>query len=85
MMANKNTKKAKIGLDPGNALIIVYVGFILFVVFLAMMLNNSATVTSINVPQKELLLGEIGKVKNLAPTLHLFQDMEIYGAGRTIS
>ena len=80
-MANQKTIKSKRTVDPGNALFILYVGFMLFVFLLAMVVDGSAAVTPGSVRQGELLFRDVEQKGEYNPAPHLSQDIEIYVSG----
>ncbi len=82
-MANQKLSKSKKTLDPGNALFIFYVGFMLFVFLLAMVVDSSAAVTPASVRQGELLFRDMAQTGEYNPAPHLSQDIEIYVSGMT--
>ncbi len=82
-MTKKQGRNNKISLDPGNALFILYIGGILFCVFLAMVVEGHAAVSPGDVRQGELLLKNVSGNGQYLPAPHLSQDVEIYVSGMT--
>lgn len=80
-MAKKHEKNNKITLDPGNALLVLYIGFLLFFIFLALVVDGYAAVSPLEVRQGELLLRDVNENGNFIPAPHLSQDVEIYVSG----
>lgn len=80
-MAKKQEKNNKITLDPGNTLFVLYIGFVLFCVFLAMAVDGHAAVSPADVRQGELLFRDVNENGNFIPAPHLSQDVEIYVSG----
>jgi Ca-activated chloride channel homolog len=83
MMAKKQEKNNKITLDPGNTLFVLYIGFVLFFVFLAMVIDGHASVSPSEVRQGELLFKDVNESGNYIPAPHLSQDVAIYVSGMT--
>lgn len=82
-MAKKQEKNNKITLDPGNTLFVLYVGFVLFFVFLAMVVDGHAAVSPSEVRRGELLFRDVSENGDFIPAPHLSQDVEIYVSGMT--
>ncbi len=82
-MTKKQDRNNRISLDPGNALFILYIGGILFCVFLAMVVDGHAAVSPGDVRQGELLLKDVSGNGQYLPAPHLSQDVEIYVSGMT--
>jgi|GEM_PF-4023497 len=71
-MATDSNDDSKTTLDPGNTLFVLYIGFILFCLFLAIVVDSHASITPAEVRQDEAYI----------PAPYLSQDVEIYGTGR---
>lgn len=82
-MAKQQKKKNRIVLDPGNTLLVLYVGFLLLFVFLAMLVDANASVAPFEVRQGELLFVDAKETGKYVPAPHLSQDVEIYVSGMT--
>ena len=82
-MAKQQNKKNKITLDPGNTLIVLYIGFVLFFVFLAMVVDGNASVVPSEVQQGELLFRDVKDAGRYIPAPHLSQNVEIYVSSMT--
>jgi len=82
-MEKKQGRNNKITLDPGNTLFILYVGLILFFVFLAMVVNGHAAVSPTEVRQGELLFKSQSESESYIPAPHLSQDVNISVSGMT--
>ena len=54
-MAKQQDEKKKFSLDPGNTLLVLYIGFVLFFMLLAIVVNGNASVAPPEVSQGELL------------------------------
>ena len=80
-MAKKQEKNTKITLDPGNTLFVLYIGFVLFFVFLAMVVDGYAAVSPADVRQGELLFRDVKENGNFVRAPHLSKDVEIYVSG----
>ncbi len=82
-MTKQQEKKNKITLDPGNALLVLYIGFVLFFAFLAMVVDGHASVVPSEVRQGELLFGDGNDTGRYVSAPHLSQNVEIYVSGMT--
>lgn len=82
-MAKQQNEKNKISLDPGNTLIVLYIGFVLFFVFLAMVVDGNASLVPAEVQQGELLFRDAKDAGRYIPAPHLSQDVEIYVSALT--
>jgi len=78
-MAIGEKDKKRTAPDPGNALFIFYVGFVMLITFLAMLVDaHAGTENAI----KEIALSEIRQGEFL-PVPHLLQDVEVSISGMT--
>ena len=80
-MIKKQDSKSKISLDPGNTLFILYIGFVSFFVFLAMVVDGYASVSPGDVRQGELLFRDTTENERYIPAPRLSQNVEIYVSG----
>ncbi len=82
-MEKEQSRHRKFTLDPGNTLFILYVGFVMLLVFLAMVVNGQAAVAPAEVRQGELLFISQSEPESYIPAPHLSQDVNIYVSGMT--
>jgi Ca-activated chloride channel family protein len=82
-MEKQKKRKNKIILDPGNTLLVLYVGFVLFFVFLAMVVDGNASITPSEIRQGELLFVDANETGKYVPAPHLSQNVEIYVSAMT--
>lgn len=60
-MAKQQDEKKKFSLDPGNTLLVLYIGFVLFFMLLAIVVNGNASVVPPEVNQWELWFNNASK------------------------
>jgi Ca-activated chloride channel homolog len=90
-MGNGKIDRKKTAPDPGNTLFVIYVGFVMLLLFLAMVVDGHAAVDRgaraeirpAEVRQGELLFTGAGAKGKYIAAPHLSQDIEMYVSGMT--